>query len=294
MIRPESMDVPREDDFGTWLDLLGVEPSAELLDRIARFLRDYLQTHALSCYVLGVSGGIDSGFLAALMHARSIPFVPFSLVIEGNTPEEAARAQAIIRAYGPDAHSMDHTLDLTSLYKAVSSMCESVFQRTTRIAEGNLKARCRMVFLYHAAQLVRGCVLSTDQLDELLTGFWTLHGDVGDVSPLQLIPKTTEYQLAGLLCAELDDPAPLEAAMAATPTDGLGISSSDLDQLGVSSYKEVEEIFREYFSLQNRRTQGIPMPDDGERLAALQQLTVVRRFESTSFKRQGPVVLNPL
>jgi hypothetical protein len=64
--------------------------------------------------------------------------------------------------------------------------------------------------------------------------------------------------------------------------------------LGVSSYREVEDILREYFSLQNRRAQGIAMPDDEERLAVLKQLTVVQRFESTSFKRQGPVVLNPL
>lgn len=290
----QCMNVPGEEDFGTWLDLLGVEPSAELLDRIASFLQEYLQTHGLSCYVLGVSGGIDSGFLAALMHARSIPFSPFSLVIEGNTSDEALRAQSIIRAYGPADQSLERIQDLTCLYKAVSSACERVFHRTTRIAEGNLKARSRMMFLYHAAQLCKGCVLSTDQLDELLTGFWTLHGDVGDVSPLQLIPKTTEYQLAELLCAELDDPAPLEAAMAATPTDGLGISSSDLEQLGVSSYREVEDIFREYFSLQNRRTQGIAMPDDEERLAVLKRLTVVQRFGSTSFKRQGPVVLNPL
>ena len=45
------------------------------------------------------------------------------------------------------------------------------------IATGNVK-----VFLYHVAHLHTGCVLGTDQLDELLTGFWTLHGDAGDVS----------------------------------------------------------------------------------------------------------------
>ena len=294
MIRPESMDVPREDDFGVWLALLEIEPSGELLDRLALFLRTYLKEHGLARFVLGVSGGIDSGFLAALMHARSIPFTPFSLVIQGNTPEEASRAEAICRAYGPQESFASRIQDLTPLYAAISSLFQNIFQNTTRIAEGNLKARSRMMFLYHAAQLLKACVLSTDQLDELLTGFWTLHGDVGDVSPLQLIPKTTEYELARMLCAELDDPAPLQAAIAATPTDGLGISSSDLDQLDVSSYREVEEIFREYFSLRNRRAQGIPLPEDEQRLAVLRQRTVVKRFEATSFKRQGPVVLNPL
>lgn len=294
MARPESMDIPHEDDYSAWLELLEVTASTELLDRIARFLRDYLKDNNLSCYILGVSGGVDSGFLAALMHAWSIPFHPFSLVIHGNAPDEVARAEAVCTAYGFQDPPLPSTQDLTSLYVAFSDVFARFFHKTSRIAEGNLKARSRMMFLYHAAQLFRGCVVSTDQLDELLTGFWTLHGDVGDVSPLQLIPKSTEYELAGMLCDELDDPEPLRATMAAVPTDGLGISSSDLDQLGVSSYEAAESIFREYFSLQNRRIQGIALPGDAARLEILRQQTVIKRFESTSFKRQGPVVLNPL
>ncbi len=294
MARPESMDIPDEDNFSAWIELLEVPASRGLLDRIARFLQDYLKDNNLSCYVLGVSGGVDSGFLAALMYARSIPFQPFSLIIDGNTSEEAARAQAICKAYGFKDLALSHFQDLTSLYLAASDLFARFFQESNRIAEGNLKARSRMMFLYHAAQLLRGCVLSTDQLDELLTGFWTLHGDVGDVSPLQLIPKSTEYELAGMICDELDDPEPLRATMAAVPTDGLGISSSDLEQLGVSSYRAAESIFRAYFSLQNRRIQGIAMPEDNARLEVLRQKTVIKRFESTSFKRQGPLVLNPL
>lgn len=294
MARPESMDIPREDDFSAWLELLEIPASRELLDRIACFLRDYLKDNDLSCYVLGVSGGVDSGFLAALMHARSIPFHPFSLVIEGNTPEEIARAEAVCTTYGLKDSPFPSTRDLTSLYQTFSDALVRCFRQTNRIAEGNLKARSRMMFLYHAAQLLHGCVLSTDQLDELLTGFWTLHGDVGDVSPLQLIPKTTEYELAEMLCDELTDPTLLRATMEAIPTDGLGIASSDLDQLGVSSYTALEEVFREYFSLMNRRVQGIALPGEEERLCLLREETVVKRFEATSFKRQGPAVLNPL
>ena len=38
---------------------------------------------------------------------------------------------------------------------------------------------------------------------------------MGDVSPIQLIPKSSEYDLARILCTRLADPAPLQAAIEA-------------------------------------------------------------------------------
>ncbi len=293
MRRSEYMVLPDDDDFHAWLQLFDVAATPELLEHLGDFLTDYLKEHHLTCYVLGVSGGIDSGFLAALMHHRNIPFKAFSLSIHGNAPEEVRRAEAICNAYAAADQVPPASHSLSSLYTSISDSLASVFPETSRIAEGNIKARSRMLFLYHAAQLFQGCVVSTDQLDELLTGFWTLHGDVGDISPLQVIPKSTEYALAGMLCDLLDDAAPLRAAMAATPTDGLGISSSDLDQLGVASYDELEDIFREYFALRIKATEGCFPEESAFRLQVLRQTVAVKRFESTGFKRRGPLVFNP-
>ena len=293
MTQSDCMHLPGDDDFQTWLHLLQIPCSVKLLDYIGTFLSTYLVENKLSCYILGISGGIDSGFLAALMHYKNIPFKAFSLAIQGNAPEEITRAEDICRAYAPRQQSPLCNQSLSSLYTSISASFSSIFFETSKIAEGNLKARSRMLFLYHAAQLFQGCVLSTDQLDELLTGFWTLHGDVGDISPLQLIPKTTEYALAEILCSLLDHPEPLQAAIAATPTDGLGITSSDLDQLGVSSYRKLEELFLEYFTLRIKDTNKTMSAFEVSRLAALRREVAIQRFEITRFKRRGPLVLNP-
>lgn len=141
-----------------------------------------------------------------------------------------------------------------------------------------------MLFLYHMAQIHGGCVLSTDQLDELLTGFWTLHGDVGDVSPIQLVPKSVEYGLARMLCARLTDPAPLQAAIEAVPTDGLGISRSDLDRSEGQSYAQVEDIFQEYFQLRLKERDGELSADEALRRGELEQTGPVRRFCSAASK----------
>lgn len=289
------MECPCDDDFDLWLELLEVKASEGLLDALGDFLQDYLRTSGRKLYVMGLSGGIDSSFLAALLHSRRIPYLGFCLPIASNTPAEIERGTRVAEAYAmaPASVSLTHKHDFTDLYRKISATFAGIYPETTPVAEGNLKARTRMLFLYHVAQLHGGCVLSTDQLDELLTGFWTLHGDVGDVSPIQLIPKSSEYDLARMLCARLADPAPLQAAIEAVPTDGLGISSSDLDQLEAESYAQVEDMFREYFRLRrDERDRGLTA-EQAARKVALEGSGPVRRFLASGFKRNGAVLVDP-
>jgi len=289
------VECPRDDDFDLWLELLELKPSEKLLDALGDFLHEYLRVSNLKTYVMGLSGGIDSSFLAALMYHRRIPYLGFCLPIATNSPEETRRGLDVARAYGnaPQGIRIDPLQDFTPLYEEISKTFAVVCPGSTPVAEGNLKARTRMLFLYHMAQIHGGCVLSTDQLDELLTGFWTLHGDVGDVSPIQLIPKSVEYDLARLLCARLADPAPLKAAIEAVPTDGLGISSSDLDQLGATSYAQVEDMFREYFLLRRKELGCGLTPEESRRRLDLEKTGPVRRFLASGYKRGGAVLVDP-
>lgn len=131
----------------------------------------------------------------------------------------------------------------------------------TPIANGNLQARCRMMYLYDLAGLKQGLVMSTDNQTEYQLGFWTIHGDVGDFDPIQDLWKTEVYELAKWLeykyghdsvTASTADESTfniqamkaMQASAALTPTDGLGISNSDLDQIGAKSYAEVDDILQ--------------------------------------------------
>jgi NAD+ synthetase len=289
------MDCPGDDDFALWLDLLSVRPSECLLDALGDFLAEYLRSSGLVAYVMGLSGGIDSSFLAALLYSRRIPYLGFSLPIATNTAEETDRGLRVAKAYScsPDGVSVRPMHDFTTIYEQISRTFAASYPHSNPVAEGNLKARIRMLFLYHVAQIHGGCVLSTDQLDELLTGFWTLHGDVGDVSPIQLLPKSVEYELARMLCLRLEDPAPLQAAIEAVPTDGLGISRSDLDQLEVESYAQVEELFEEYFRLRLKEQQAGLTPRESLRRLDLEGKGPIRRFLSSGHKRRGAALVDP-
>jgi nicotinamide-nucleotide amidase len=134
-----------------------------------------------------------------------------------------------------------------------------------------------MVTLYNLASARGGMVASTDNLSELGAGFWTLHGDVGDFSPIQALLKSWEVpslaQLNGVP----------ESTVRATPTDGLGIAAGDEAQLGCS-YLEWDLLV---YALGN----GLDIPAGEARVRA----AVMSRMKATWFKRRNPLrVPHPL
>jgi len=114
-------------------------------------------------------------------------------------------------------------------------------------------------------------VLSTDNLSEYLLGFWTLHGDVGDLSPIQHIFKGLELPL---IAEYLEIP---KKYIDQQPTDGLGITATDVEQFGVDSYEEVDRRLIDYIEhgLRHELFCG-----------------VIKQYERTHYKRRGPYVID--
>lgn len=240
-------------------------------------LEDYLLNNNLKAMVLGISGGIDSTVVAAICHEVSkrtgIPLIGRSLPIKNKEDEFNVswlvgwafctnfKACALRRPY--QAALLEACIDAGDANTANSYFLDELEEMPSRtsIANGNLQARCRMQHLYDLASRNKGLVMSTDNQTEYQLGFWTIHGDVGDYDPIQDLWKTEVYKLAEYLFYKYDAeirmgdghyvPSDLSAKMSAikasialTPTDGLGISNSDLDQIGAKSYAEVDDILR--------------------------------------------------
>lgn len=240
----------------------------------------YLRNNNLRAMVLGISGGIDSTVVAAICYEVSkqtgIPLIGRSLPIK-NKSDEFDVSKLVGEAFCNDFKACP----MTRLYHAalkevyqVENMerhestytIEELEQANgqTKVANGNIQARLRMMFLYNLASIHKGLVISTDNQTEYQLGFWTIHGDVGDFDPIQGLWKTEVYGLANWLVsyyrsnkgtyvpsdsiAERDKRWDMEDAliksMALTPTDGLGISNSDLDQIGAKSYYDVDRVLQ--------------------------------------------------
>lgn len=238
-------------------------------------LEDYLLNNNLKAMILGISGGIDSTVVAAICHEVSkrtrIPLIGRSLPIKNKKDEfdvsklvgeafcNEFKVYALNRSY--QAALLDACMDAGDANASNSYFLEELEEMPSRtpIANGNLQARCRMQHLYDLASR-KGLVMSTDNQTEYQLGFWTIHGDVGDYDPIQDLWKTEVYQLAEWLKLfyytdgdDADKAVAIGESIKLVPTDGLGISNSDLDQIGAKDYATVDDILSRFIPFENFR-----------------------------------------
>lgn len=247
-----------------------------LRDGLVNQLIDYSDRHQVNSVVIGMSGGIDSALTAALFKRAGWNVTGVLMPIHQD-PSHTLRGELACKELGI---SMQHC-DLTWAYddfvlSTRRHVDKDIIAAPIRL--GNIRARLRMITLYNLAAKQGGLVGSTDNFSELAAGFWTLHGDVGDVAPIQNLTKSWEVPA---LAEHLGVPREI---IDAVPTDGLGISDGDEDQFGFS-YLELD--IGLLTSLQ-----GHPTMDPG----SLDVITRIRqRVESTRYKRENPYNLeNPL
>lgn len=252
------------------------------IDKTRKLLEEYIISNKLNSLVIGLSGGIDSALVAALSYKvcqkLNIPLFGRSITIETNKPEEIQRAKAIGHSYTTDFREINLTDTYLNFRNSVVEDFDTLnlSDFNTKVRLGNVKARVRMVYLYELASRNKGLVMSTDNLTELLLGFWTLHGDVGDLGIIQQLWKTEVYEMSKFIAeneANDNQKNALLACVEAIPTDGLGITNSDLDQLKAPTYTDVDNILMEYLETKNPQLESNP---------------VIQRYFNSHYKRNNP------
>jgi len=253
----------------------------------AKYLLSYLIKHEkLKSLIIGISGGIDSAITTAIAR-EVINRIPSIKLIGRSLPMEPSKEDEIQRSINIGSKLCDDfkVIDLENAYQRLIMNLEITkatkkltFEEKVRM--GNIRARIRMIQLYHLAHEFEGMVLSTDNLTEYYLGFWTLHGDVGDFGMIQNLWKTEVYGLSRYISNKyiLDNRSDISKAInfciEAEPTDGLGITESDLIQIGASSYYEVDKILIDYIINKNLTYLHHP---------------VIKRYENTHVKRSNPL-----
>jgi len=226
----------------------------------------------INTVVLGMSGGIDSALTASLFKSAGYNVIGLTLPIHQD-PSETQRGVEACKALGIEHYEFD----LSDAFDFMSSNIDTFDQsQPDKIRQGNIRARLRMITLYNMAAKHHGFVASTDNFSELAAGFWTLHGDVGDVAPIQSLSKSWEVPM---LAIEQNVP---DSIIKAIPTDGLGVANGDEDQFGFS-YMEFDAVL---FALIGKIDFSQELPETQELVA-----NVRRRIASTGYKRNNPVNL---
>ena len=247
---------------------------------IVQQLRDYSSKHRVHKVVIGMSGGIDSALTASLFKSAGYTVTGVTMPIHQDDAE-TERGIAACEALG-----IEHVhFDLTKLFNYTvkyykdadidfnKELVDHNMQEQT-VRKGNIRARLRMSALYNLASKQGGIVGSTDNFSELAAGFWTLHGDVGDVAPIQSLTKSWEVPMLAAVQGVPED------IILATPTDGLGIDIGDEAQLGFS-YAELDLTILN--TLHGDHGDNPTMED--------QELvdSIIHRIGQTAYKRINPV-----
>lgn len=259
----------------------------EIFDSAVEQLDSYITTNNLKSIVLGISGGIDSSVCAVICNEvaklTGVTFLGRSLTIK-NKFEEYNTARSI-GLLCDDFREVNLNLEYNTVRNSIIENEDGI---STAVADGNIQARIRMIYLYHLANVNQGIVIDTDNLTERYLGFYTIHGDQGDYKPIGSLWKTEVYELANWMYNNLQFKLEIEKAFKASiemkPTDGLGISDSDLEQIGANSYAEVDTVLKLLLKNRNKDIDsdvvfnGIPKEVVDN---------IIYRYESTHFKRKS-------
>ncbi len=167
----------------------------EVYQALVLGLHDYVVKNGFKKVVIGLSGGIDSAFVAAL----AVDALGADNVIGVFMPSRYTSAESEV-----DASQLAQNLgiklmriSIEHIYKIYLMTLEPHFIGSERnIAEENLQARIRGNILMALSNKFGWLVLTTGNKSEMSTGYATLYGDMaGGFAVIKDVPKTLVYRL---------------------------------------------------------------------------------------------------
>ena len=207
---------------------------SKLKTNITDWMADYIKSSSMSCFIVGVSGGIDSAVASTLAAETKYPVFALGMPIH-QKPEQESLSDAHLKWLSEKYVNVEAVkIDLTNTFDTFTNDLERY--ATDKHALANTRSRLRMVTLYQFAGQYKGIVVGTgNKVEDYGVGFYTKYGDGGvDIAPIADLYKSEVWDLGKSLGID-------SRIIEAKPTDGLWDDGrTDEDQLG-ATYSELEE-----------------------------------------------------
>lgn len=217
----------------------------KIIERIVNWLKDYAQQARVKGFVVGVSGGVDSGLVSTLCAMTGLEVLVLQMPIRQKIDQVDRASEHIEYLKSKFTNVTGLNIDLTSAFDELTNIynANQDIIPNRDLALANTRSRLRMLTLYYYGQINSLLVCGTgNKVEDFGIGFYTKYGDGGvDLSPIADLYKTEVYALA----RALDLPESIKNAI---PTDGLwDAERTDEQQIG-ATYPELEKIQKEYGS----------------------------------------------
>ncbi len=209
------------------------------VNNIINFIRDYYKKNNLGGVILGISGGKDSGVVAALFTRALGKENVIGVTLPCHTIASAKNdAKLVSDYYGFPLINFDITNTFDTFKNELKNLGEFTNEQTNN-SDINLKPRLRMATLYYLAALYSALkgktylVAGTSNKCELFVGYFTKGGD--SVHDIAVIADYTVEEVIKI-GKYLGVP---DKVLYKTPNDDLS-SMSDEEKLGVK-YNEIAD-----------------------------------------------------
>ncbi|ONI46620.1 NAD(+) synthase [Epulopiscium sp. SCG-B10WGA-EpuloA2] len=205
------------------------------LEQRLDFIKQHVKNAGAKGVVVGISGGKDSAVTTALcVKALGCENVLGISMPCSSNPKDEEHAKMVADAFGVEFFVVDLK---DSFEQAKKSIATQVNFNLSDLALANVKPRLRMITLYTIAQSKNYLVVGTDNLSEMVMGYFTKWGDGAyDINPLSDL-TVSEVLAFG---AELGVP---ELILTKAPSAGLWEGQTDEIEMGVT-YKEIDEFIK--------------------------------------------------
>jgi NAD+ synthase len=255
------------------LDTAELQINAALVKSILLgFLRKEVRRVGFEKVVVGLSGGVDSGLVAALsaeaLGAENV--LAISMPYRLSNPQSLADAQAVAKAFDFDLRVIEITPQIDAYFER--------FPDAGDARRGNKMARERMTILYDVSFAEGALVAGTSNKTEILLGYSTVFGDQASaLNPIGDLYKTQVWQLASYVGLP-------DQVISKAPSADLWEGQSDEQELGFT-YAAVDRLL---YNLVDRRHTPDDLVEMGHDRAFVDAIT--HRIRVNQYKRRPPII----
>jgi len=233
-------------------------------NKIINWIKRQVKLAKANGIVLGISGGVDSSVVVALVKEALGKNRVLALILPCHSQKEDLQDAKLMAG---KLRIRTKTIDLSRIYDNLMK----ILPKAGKLAQSNLKPRLRMLVLYYFANKLNYLVCGTGNKSEVNVGYFTKHGDgATDILPIGDLLKKEVRALA----RELGIP---QHIIAKPPTAGLWPGQTDEGEMDIS-YPELDDILER---LEHKRKQILSQ----EKVTRVKEM-----FERSEHKRQGPKI----